>query len=467
MAYNDLSEEWNPRASALVSNTWGNFGALLAVAYTERDILEEGASTVRWQTNDFVSCSACSSDDEFARVNDAYHPRIPRYGRLVHNQKRTGINLALQWQPSEDTDIIFEALYGELDATRDEQFLEALIRNNEDEMDVVAYQIDDRNNLVSGTFDNAFIRVENRHDDLNTEFQQFTLQGTHWFNDSWNLYGLIGTSESDFTNPVQTTIIFDNIVNGYSYDYSGDLNLPAFNYGFDVNEPTNYLYTEFRDRPNNTLNEFDSAKLDLQWIANRVWSFKAGLAWKRYGFSVNEARRDDQVADVLGDSVPVTDELSLLLTGFGSGLGQPAGNPSSWIIPDIGPAAALVDLYNLPAAPRTRDIRSVEEDDTAAYIQADWDADIGSMVFRGNVGLRYYETDLDSTGVLSGRSLKVILGGMLSSREPSSCMAWAAFLMRLKKTSSIWLGLHRTSGVSGSYSRTISICLKSYLFLRS
>ena len=98
MAYNDLSEEWNPRASALVSNTWGNFGALLAVAYTERDILEEGASTVRWQTNDFVSCSACSSDDEFARVNDAYHPRIPRYGRLVHNQERTGVNFALQWQ---------------------------------------------------------------------------------------------------------------------------------------------------------------------------------------------------------------------------------------------------------------------------------------------------------------------------------------------------------------------------------
>jgi TonB-dependent receptor len=400
--YNDLSEELNPRISGLWSNTWGSFGALVAVAYTERDILEEGASTVRWQTNDFISCSACASDEDFGRVNDAYHPRIPRYGRLVHNQKRTGVNLALQWKPSDNTDIVFEALYGRLDATRDEQFLEALIRNNEDEMNVSAYQIDSQNNLVSGTFDNAFIRVENRHDDLDTKFQQYTLQGEHWFNDSWNLSGLIGTSESDYTNPVQTTIIFDNIVDGYSYDYSGNPNLPAFNYGFDVNDPTEYLYTEFRDRPNETLNEFDSAKLDLQWIATDVWSFKGGLSWKRYNFSVAEARRDDQVRDILGDSVPVTDSISMLLTGYGSGMSMPSGNPTSWIIPDIGQAAALVDLYNLPANPRTQDIRSVKEEDTAAYIQADWDADIGNMVFRGNVGLRYYETDLDSTGVLSG-----------------------------------------------------------------
>jgi TonB-dependent receptor len=402
MQYNDLSEEWNPRVSGMISNTWGSFGAMLAVAYSERDILEEGASTVRWQTNDFVSCSACSSDDEFARVNDAYHPRIPRYGRLVHNQERTGINFALQWQPSENTDIVFEGLIGQLDATRDEQFLEALIRNNEDEMDVVAYNIDDQNNLISGTFNNAFIRIENRHDDMTTDFTQYTLQGEHWFNDDWKLSGLVGTSESDYDNPIQTTIIFDNIVDGYSYDYSGNFNVPAFNYGFDVTNPTNYLYTEFRDRPNDVLNEFDSAKADLMWKVGQDWWLQTGIAWKSYGFSVNEARRDDQVRDILGDSVPVTDAYAILLKGFGSGLGMPSGNDKSWVIPDIGPTAALVDLYNLPAAPRTRDVRSVEEDDTAIYLQANWDFDMGEMVFRGNAGLRYYETELESTGVLSG-----------------------------------------------------------------
>ena len=64
-----------------------------------------------------------------------------------------------------------------------------------------------------------------------------------------------------------------------------------------------------------------------------------------------------------------------------------------------------MDLYNLPANPRSGDIRAVEEDDMAAYVQANWDLDLGNMVFRGNVGLRYYDTDLKSTGILSGETV--------------------------------------------------------------
>ena len=51
MGYNDLSEKWNPRGSALVTNTWadGKVGALLSVSYSKRDLLEEGFSAVRWE----------------------------------------------------------------------------------------------------------------------------------------------------------------------------------------------------------------------------------------------------------------------------------------------------------------------------------------------------------------------------------------------------------------------------------
>ena len=49
-AYNDLSEDVDPRAAFLVSNTFGDgkFGALFSAAYAERNLLEEGSSTVRW-----------------------------------------------------------------------------------------------------------------------------------------------------------------------------------------------------------------------------------------------------------------------------------------------------------------------------------------------------------------------------------------------------------------------------------
>ena len=50
--YNDLTEDSDPRAAFLVSNTFadGKFGALLSVAYTSRKLEDDGSSTVRWQT---------------------------------------------------------------------------------------------------------------------------------------------------------------------------------------------------------------------------------------------------------------------------------------------------------------------------------------------------------------------------------------------------------------------------------
>ncbi len=51
MSYNDLSGSWDPRFAGLISNTWadGRVGAALSLAYSERNLLEEGFSAVRWE----------------------------------------------------------------------------------------------------------------------------------------------------------------------------------------------------------------------------------------------------------------------------------------------------------------------------------------------------------------------------------------------------------------------------------
>lgn len=405
--YNDLSEETDPRVAGVYSNTWGDgtFGALAGFAYSERNILEEGASTVRWQNAEWANCSACGSDADLQAVNNAYHPRIPRYGRLTHEQERTGINGALQWRPTDRTELILEGLYGKLEGSRQEQFLEALIRNNEDEANVAAYTLNG-NTMTAATLDNAFIRVENRLDELETEFTQFTLSGSHFFTDDLRIEGLLGTSESEFDNPVQTTIIFDNVVDGYSYDYS-DPDLPKLDYGFDVTDPSAYDYTEFRDRPNSVDNSYDTAALDLIWNMSDTIALKFGVNWKEYEFAVAEGRRDGSVEDVLGSSVPVTDELAGLLRGFGSGLGMPGGNDKRWVSPSIGAGAALVDLYNIDPVPREGDIRSVQEETVAYYGQVDFEIPMGDWNFRANAGLRAYDTEIDSTGILSGERVTV------------------------------------------------------------
>ncbi|MGB5630722.1 MAG: TonB-dependent receptor plug domain-containing protein, partial [Woeseiaceae bacterium] len=99
--YNDLSEEINPRFAGLVSyrSDDDTFGAMMSLAYSDRKILEEGFSTVRWDDGNYrsvegVDCGLNPADPGCTSINGSsltYGPRIPRYGRLTHEQQRLGV----------------------------------------------------------------------------------------------------------------------------------------------------------------------------------------------------------------------------------------------------------------------------------------------------------------------------------------------------------------------------------------
>ena len=126
--YNAMAEKADPRMAALVSNIFadGTFGALLSVAYSERQALEEGSNTGRWANGPSNGNFSASSPFTAARSADVYHPRFPRYVQMEHEQKRLGVTGTLQWKPSDATEISLDALYSKIDATRDEHYIEAL-----------------------------------------------------------------------------------------------------------------------------------------------------------------------------------------------------------------------------------------------------------------------------------------------------------------------------------------------------
>ncbi|MFY8048401.1 MAG: TonB-dependent receptor plug domain-containing protein, partial [Erythrobacter sp.] len=232
--YNDASRQVNPRIAALASyaNDAETFGALISVAWTPRDIVEEGFSTVRWAGNplpatgaaqSFTQRNAFQNEAAFPQAATAFFPRIPRYGVLTSDQDRLGITGAIQFAPSERTTISLDLLYSRFAGTRREEFLEAISfsRNTADgirQTDVVSLEIDPvTRNLVRGTFDDVDVRIENRLDDLETEFKQATLELQHEFSDRFKVRALGGISESDFNIARQVTIIADALnVDGYS-----------------------------------------------------------------------------------------------------------------------------------------------------------------------------------------------------------------------------------------------------------
>jgi TonB-dependent receptor len=436
--YNDVSEDVSPRASVLISNTFGDgrWGALFSAAYTDRKLLDEGSSTVRWQNGGTcpvppaavgagcfgglgLNYPTSGSTATLTELNGAFRPRIPRYDKYEHEQDRIGLTGSLQFQPTDSTLLNFDALYSEFNAERSEIFLESQVFSTNgmagiNDVEVQAAQIGANNTIVYGVFDDVDIRSEARFDELETRFYQFTLDGVHSFSDTVRVHGLAGFAQSNHDNPVQTTILFDaNNIDGYTLDYRGDDRLPLITYGaVDVSNPATWTISQIRLRPQSTLNTFKTVSFDVDFVMSDRFTLKAGPQWKEYEFVTTEARRPSET--VIPPNVVATPISSYSeSTTFGNGLGVPAGTPTTWLIPDLDAAAQLFGLYDpnlfpLSITPALGNNNTIKEEDTGGYVQLDWNAELFGRPLRGNVGARYVETKQTTTGWLTQNNVPVL-----------------------------------------------------------
>ena len=487
VGWNDLSRNNDPRFTFLASNRWdtgiGEIGALISVAYAERKTLEEGSSTGRWenpsvannsstsfpcvtvtsattppvtsgynpQTPGFVpggataaTSAACTTigvntpstsaptASAAGTANNLWHPRIPRYGRLQYDQKRLGLTGSLQWRPTENSTLSLDALVANFTNNRDETYLEVISFSRSGaglpQTDVVNFTADNKGQLIKGTFDDVDARVEYRHDDLKTEFNQFTLTYDTKFGDAGHLNMVYGQSRSIQSNPVQTTFSFDRYdSDGYSYDYSQNDKLPVLSYGFDPTQANNFVYSPsntlgdpslLRMRPSKAVNTFKTFRADVDYQILDGFKLRYGFDWKKFGFNSSEQRLfSRQLAGqtaytaeagfALPAGVTVAD-VSRLITGFGRGLDLPAGVPTSWIAPDLEKLKKAIGYdcncinangdFRLSSINQLGAIREITEADTAFYLQGDFDYDLFNMPVRGNFGVRYVKTEQDALG---------------------------------------------------------------------
>lgn len=444
-SYGDLSGDVNPRAAALFSNTWGDgrFGALLSIAQSERDLVEEGHSTVRWSPSTANGNFAASSPFADARGASVFHPRLPRYGVIEHSQERLGATLALQWQVSDDTLLNLDVLHAKFDATRSENFLQAQsfsrAGNGKPQTIVREGAVDSRGNLVYGVFDNVDLRSESRYDELTTRFNQYNLEFGHAFTDDFRIDAVYGTSTSRFRNPIQTTITLDRAnSNGYSWDYRGNDRLPAINPGFDASDPANWAWlpsntpnsqgSEIRLRPQTADNNFETLRFDLTWDVNYTWSLRGGVSWKDYDFTTTEMRRTSETAI---PSLPAGTSLANLTRTIGfSGLN--ANTPGNWLIPDVDAFANLFDIYcrcgtfALSTDPARGNNGTVSEESLGSYLQADFSTELLGRSFSGGFGVRHVKTDQSSTGIglVANVPTSITVDRSYSDTLPSMNLSW-------------------------------------------
>jgi iron complex outermembrane recepter protein len=443
--YNDLSEEIDPRAAFVISNTWadGRVGALMSVAYTERHLTDEGSSTVRWGVPSGAMTVAAGSPLTAAQVNSSFMPRIPRYDSYEHDQDRLGVTAALQFAPTDSTSINLDALYAEFNAERSEVFLEVPnFSSGANGMQLVDGVIDSANSLVYGVFNNVDIRSEQRYDELSTEFKQVTLDVSQKITDTVKLNGLIGMSEADHQNPIQTTLLFDwNNTQQFTYDFRGNSRLPVLNFGnTNLTSTTNgnsagttaatstvnsngWFLSQIRLRPQSTTNEFKNYQVDADWEATDALTFKGGVQLKEFEFVSSDKRIDPsfcnppQAPTANAESCAAARFANVPLSGYGqvfsygSDLGIPAGTNTTFLIPNINAANGLMGLDTIPLStiPSLGNNRRVEEEDLGYFAQAQLVTEVAGLPLRGNLGVRYVTTDQTSYGFsfLSGSAVLI------------------------------------------------------------
>ncbi|WP_299597398.1 TonB-dependent receptor [uncultured Microbulbifer sp.] len=415
--YNSESKEADPRTSFLVAgqNEAGTIGWLATYSQSKRNVLEQGFSTVRWTAKEEIAnCSACADDAELADLNEGFFPRIPRYGKFTHEQERQGFTGTLQFRPTDSTEILVDYLTSTYDATREEEFVSVSLKDggNFPEYDVTDYTMDGNGTITSMTVDNYDLRVEHRFDELETKFDQLSIRASHEFTDRLRGDMVWGASESNFSNPMQTTAIVDaiNVQNEFSYNATtsgGSIDFADF----DTSNPENFDFVELRHRPNTVDNTFDTAAFNLEFDLTDTLSLKAGASKKSFEFDVEENRAGPKFS-----GIPAT-----ALQG-----GSTSMNGITWFSPDVH---STLKTYSAEVAasmaPRASDVRNVKEDDTGYYAQLGWGTEVAGLPVRGNFGVRHVTTEVESTGFtdLNGDLIQVVATNEYTDTLPSLNLA--------------------------------------------
>ena len=436
------SESMTPRFSGAFGDTWstggGEFGFVVSGSFTEQESVSFRPRTDR---DNRVSPAAAVDPSEFLGIQFLVQEQ--------ENYDYETVNVAstFEWAPSDNLKFHADIIVNEQERSQDSYRLQASGVSTLRNLSVpTAYETVDFG-VGPGRFPAALQGtlepdLSNDDDDPNLRFSsdtgsrvtdsQIISLGGDWNGERWSVSAEYAMTSSDTSNPnLSTTLNFinpncpldassnDNCV-PFIYDLSGGTLSWGVNFDSpfapapgDLLNPANVVLDQVIIGRNTTENEEDALRLDFTWDAewNGITSIDAGL---RYGES---SSRFNRIQDRIGGFSRMVDSpngvlFSELLVPGPSNFDK--GDGRTLFIRDfllVDPDRAFSDpngtlaileaavVAHDPVSPDTARLASdrnqyydVGEETTALYVQANFEAGI----FRGNVGVRYVETEVDS-----------------------------------------------------------------------
>lgn len=437
------SESMTPRLSGAYGDNWetdaGKFGFVISGSFTEQESVSFRPRTDR--------------DNLVTRDDGSQFQGIQFLVQEQENFDYETTNLAatFEWQPNNDLKFHLDAIVNSQERSQDSYRIQAsgvsslrnLAGSQPTDFETINY------GYGLGSYQAALVGVlepnlANDDDDPNLRFSSDTSSritdnnvfvfGGEWQGENLKISAEISSSKSETTNPnVSTTLNFinpncpldgssnDNCV-PFKYDLSGGA--LAFGINFDspfapsvadLTNPANVVLDQVQVGRDTTDNQEDAFRTDFTYYIEDsiVTSIDFGY---RYNQSSSEYHR---VRDNIGGFSKMVDSPNgmlfdeLLVKGpsnYGDGDGRNLFISNFLLIdPDRAfsdPDGVIDILQNAviahdPDSPDILNLKSdqnayylVEEDTHALYVQANFEWEM----IRGNIGVRYIDTSIDSTG---------------------------------------------------------------------
>ncbi|MBX2858406.1 MAG: TonB-dependent receptor plug domain-containing protein, partial [Cellvibrionaceae bacterium] len=236
---NTNTDNFDKRFVGLISNTWGNFGALASVAYSTRKSREFGYNTYRWRqrtTSDYNSASVDADTGALLEAGELWFSRGNRYSVWNNQQERLGITASLQYRPTDNIDLSLDYLRGSLENQLDEHHIStggtsSTALGRVEELEYLNNNGD--REVVFGRYSNTTIRTEAREDFNESLFDQLTLNATWQLSDDLEMVAQIGTSTADYNQPKVNKANLMRENSGITTDFTQDRFYGVNTYDFD------------------------------------------------------------------------------------------------------------------------------------------------------------------------------------------------------------------------------------------
>ena len=429
-AYNSISEEIDPQASLLVSQTWGPFGVLLSAAYGKRTNRTDSNSGInfrpisRWtdrgnaQTDQAIEVLERDAgiildpadDDQTSRVVflDKVGDRI-----YLNDQERLGFSGSLQYKPSDDLSVTFDAFLGSYDSTEDEYDAAAYSASSRSTLDV----IHDYDDTTLADYGIVVLRdvsyTATQHEFLSkervneTNYRQFGGE-LNWSPGNWTIDMLGGYSGADKSSDYANLKHVAYAPSRTRYTETGGETIPSDDpASFDMyNSPASYLFEAYETTYEEIEDDKYAAQIDIGRSFDRgsLLGLSAVHIGARYTDKTKERNYGEEKIQgpARGDSSYVNDrtladsDLADVIDIVGGKDYQARDLTWQQVSNDYARQFFRPDGFLSPFD--DGQFYRVKEKTWAAYAMADFDFDIGSVPVLINAGARYIKTDIRSSG---------------------------------------------------------------------